>query len=588
MNRALLKERKKFLPKVSIIIPVYNGANYLSEAIDSALTQDYPNIEVLVVNDGSTDQGKTERIASLYGDKIRYFHKRNGGVASALNYGIKEMAGEYFSWLSHDDIYMSNKISKEIESLARLDDKKRMICCGYEVVDENRNFLYEINPVKEYGTDKLEIPLFPVFRCCINGCGLLIHRSHFERVGTFDEKLLTTQDYDLWFRILRGEQLHFIDDICFYSRSHEAQSSRQLFDTHIEECNTLWIRLFDSLTIDEKCWMDGTEYNFLCQEKKRFLQSDYYKVVDYLDKELLHLTKRQWETRGDKKAEIENTFEEENQLIYNVQVQKAIQKYAANKQRIVFLFQEKLCYERIRHELDNIINNSCFGYEWLAVLWDEKSDIYIEAQSGLDNIGVNIKNSYDLIRFLYLMDSSLCILINDRYGDWIKHFSGHDIKCILVNVESAPWPCNRNINDWYWADLVLWGQSYQSEIYYIRTVSEIGFILTSDLNLQFIEIIKNTINNTLGNYFSKRMNKHLHGEKYLADMISKITEAYEDEIFNLKVKNDNFKKINFELLKEKNEYKKQYEVIYNSTFWRITKPFRMFIDLLKGKHGKVW
>ena len=89
-------------PMVSIIIPVYNGANYLREAIDSALAQTYSNFEVIVVNDGSNDGGETDRIATSYGEKIRYFRKENGGVASALNMGIKHMKGDYFSWLSHD------------------------------------------------------------------------------------------------------------------------------------------------------------------------------------------------------------------------------------------------------------------------------------------------------------------------------------------------------------------------------------------------------------------------------------------------------------------------------------------------------
>ena len=82
-----------FNPLVSIVIPVYNGANYVSEAIESALKQTYKNIEIIVVNDGSTDN--TEKIVKKYGDKIRYFYKENGGVASALNLGIKNMKGEY-------------------------------------------------------------------------------------------------------------------------------------------------------------------------------------------------------------------------------------------------------------------------------------------------------------------------------------------------------------------------------------------------------------------------------------------------------------------------------------------------------------
>ena len=72
-------------PRVSIVIPAYNGSDYMKEAIDSALAQTYPDVEVLVVNDGSDDDGRTEAIALSYGDRIRYFRKGNGGVASALN-----------------------------------------------------------------------------------------------------------------------------------------------------------------------------------------------------------------------------------------------------------------------------------------------------------------------------------------------------------------------------------------------------------------------------------------------------------------------------------------------------------------------
>src|SRR5579862_6874144 len=99
-----------FLPLVSIVIPVYNGANYLRAAINSALAQTYKNIEVIVVNDGSRDDGQTDAIAKEYGDRVRYFSKENGGCGSALNFGIANMRGDYFSWLSHDDTYLPRKI----------------------------------------------------------------------------------------------------------------------------------------------------------------------------------------------------------------------------------------------------------------------------------------------------------------------------------------------------------------------------------------------------------------------------------------------------------------------------------------------
>ena len=83
-------------PLVSVIIPVYNGGDYLAEAINSVLSQSYPNIEIIVVNDGSDDEDLTEKVALSFGERIRYFSKKNGGVSSALNFGLKKMKGDFF------------------------------------------------------------------------------------------------------------------------------------------------------------------------------------------------------------------------------------------------------------------------------------------------------------------------------------------------------------------------------------------------------------------------------------------------------------------------------------------------------------
>ena len=133
---------KEFSPLVSIVIPVYTGANYVAEAIDSALNQTYKNIEIIVVNDGSTDN--TEKIVKSYGDKVRYFCKENGGTSTALNVGIKNMKGEYFSWLSHDDMYYPKKIFYQIEELKKLENKDTIIMTDLDGINEN----YEKNTKK--------------------------------------------------------------------------------------------------------------------------------------------------------------------------------------------------------------------------------------------------------------------------------------------------------------------------------------------------------------------------------------------------------------------------------------------------------
>ena len=114
-------------PTVSIVIPAYNAANYLAEAIDSALAQTYPHIEIIVVNDGSRDEGATAAVAARYGDRIRYVEKENGGSSSALNTGIAHMTGEWFSWLSHDDLYEPDKLEKQVRYLNELETDARPV-----------------------------------------------------------------------------------------------------------------------------------------------------------------------------------------------------------------------------------------------------------------------------------------------------------------------------------------------------------------------------------------------------------------------------------------------------------------------------
>lgn len=202
-----MKKTCNYKPKISIIIPVYNGSNYLREAIDSALSQDYDNFEVLVVNDGSNDNGETERIALSYGERIRYFKKENGGVSSALNLGIRNMEGDYFSWLSHDDKYECSKLSDSIAYLNSFPTIERcVVMCGAYYINQKserlRDAQYDLKANVIYKGE--EVVHYLLKKGVFNGCCLLIPKEAFLECGFFEEDLRYNQDALMWYKIFGG------------------------------------------------------------------------------------------------------------------------------------------------------------------------------------------------------------------------------------------------------------------------------------------------------------------------------------------------------------------------------------------------
>ena len=236
-----------FNPKVSIVIPVYNGSNYLHEAIESALAQTYDNFEVIIVNDGSTDGGVTEQIALAYGDRIRYFHKGNGGVATSLNLGIEKMTGEYFSWLSHDDVYMENKVEENVTALRRLADKNTVIYSDWNGINSKGHTIFKMRYKDHHEVAMLNTSPYPVTRGCLNGCTLLISREIFRDVGVFDSSLPTTQDFDLWIRILEKYSIRYVDKMLVCYRDHEEQTSKKDYKHTLAE-NSIWIKMMQEFS----------------------------------------------------------------------------------------------------------------------------------------------------------------------------------------------------------------------------------------------------------------------------------------------------------------------------------------------------
>ena len=230
-------------PLVSVIIPVYNGSRFMREAIDSALAQTYQNIEILVVNDGSTDE--TREIAMSYGSQIRYFEKKNGGVATALNLGLQEMKGEYFSWLSHDDWYMSQKIEEEIGALRACGDMKRAVYSECDFVKYPGGKSYRTNNLR-FQRKLAEYGWFAVVMGLISGCTLLIPKSFFEKYGGFDEKVRAVNDYEQWFRMFKDKKLAFVENSLVGSRIHERQVTAT-YEGLDKEDDWLWTHILNEL-----------------------------------------------------------------------------------------------------------------------------------------------------------------------------------------------------------------------------------------------------------------------------------------------------------------------------------------------------
>jgi len=237
-------------PKVSIAIPVYNGADYLHEAIRSALAQTYDNTEVIVVDDGSQDDGSTESIARGYGDSIRFIQRKNGGVAAALNTAIEAMSGDYFSWLSHDDLYAPDKIEQEVEALLKLDGKpaEAIIFSDYAVFSDSPALATE---VRMESVPPQAFRYWLTVKNTLHGCTLLIPRRAFKEVGMFDETLRTTQDFDLWFRLAAHFPFYHLPKVLVYARSHAEQGSIKMAGTAYEEGNVLLTRFMNGLTSED-------------------------------------------------------------------------------------------------------------------------------------------------------------------------------------------------------------------------------------------------------------------------------------------------------------------------------------------------
>lgn len=272
---------KTDLPLVSIVIPVFNGSNYISQAIESALSQTYPSIEVLVINDGSTDDGRTREMVKKYGDRIRYFEKENGGVATALNVGIIEMKGAFFSWLSHDDVYYPYKIEKQIDFYLKLGKSNIVVFSHEDIIDSTGNLLHKS---ERFVQRKEPLAYTLLYHRFISACSLLIPKSAFDVAGIFDPRLKTVQDYDIFFRIMAaGYSFEYCPITSGMARTHGEQDSNRKKDLHVLEKDKFFQELL--IKIPKEIWLDSikNEVWAVLKLKEKFRNQGLLKASGYCE-----------------------------------------------------------------------------------------------------------------------------------------------------------------------------------------------------------------------------------------------------------------------------------------------------------------
>lgn len=202
------------MQKVSVIIPAFNCRRYIEETVESALNQTYPDIELIVVDDASTD--KTCEILKRYGEKLTVInHKNNKGPSGARNTGIQHAGGEYVAFLDHDDIWVRDKLEKQME-LFKQDDKIALVYSNgykFDLSGKSRGFFFEgVKPHRGFIFEKLLADNF------IPTSSVVIKKDVLNEVGLFKQNFLIAQDFDLYLRIAERYPVDYVDEVLFKYR----------------------------------------------------------------------------------------------------------------------------------------------------------------------------------------------------------------------------------------------------------------------------------------------------------------------------------------------------------------------------------
>lgn len=206
--------------RVSVIIPTFNRGWAIREAIESVLLQDYPHIEIIVVDDGSTDD--TPDILHAYGDRIQTLRQPNRGVSAARNSGIRHASGAFIAFLDSDDTWLKQKLSAQVLFFDKNPDA--LICQTEEIWIRNEK---RVNPKNIHKKPSGSIFEPSLHLCLVSPSAVMMRQAFFDQAGVFDETLPACEDYDLWLRASISLPIYLIDTPLIVKRGgHPDQLSK--------------------------------------------------------------------------------------------------------------------------------------------------------------------------------------------------------------------------------------------------------------------------------------------------------------------------------------------------------------------------
>jgi len=206
---------------ISVVIPAYNAGKFIGEAIRSVLRQTCAEYEIIVIDDGSTDN--TADIIGKCFPQVRYFHTPNQGVSRARNYGIRKARGEFIAFLDADDLWLPEKLEKQLAAFTA-DREVMLVFTEHRAFDENG---FRISPFsKKERLMKGDIVKNIFLHTRVTTSTVMVRKEAIQEVGLFEENLKAAEDDNLWMRIALRCKIHLIDEVLVHYRWTENSLSR--------------------------------------------------------------------------------------------------------------------------------------------------------------------------------------------------------------------------------------------------------------------------------------------------------------------------------------------------------------------------